>query len=175
MILMDDYQRRLTVADMNLVLEWSDVAPVLGEAGGREVGVQQLYQYLAEPDLFVGRDQSVDLVQAALQGAGGGPARTPGLQVTASWLSVEGGLGSNTEGQTTTLHPALSQYYTSLAATTLGDSEQLANLLFRDVSENCKLGPLLPYLVTFLRSGMKRFSNKAATSNDGNARQLLLY
>ena len=75
-MLMDYYQRRLTVADMNLVLEWSDVAPVLGEAGGREVGEQQLYQYLAEPDLFVGRDQSVDLVQAALQGAGGGPART---------------------------------------------------------------------------------------------------
>jgi hypothetical protein len=155
-------RQRLRVQDMNRALAWSGVAPVLGQGGGALEGVAhpaELFNYLPEAELFVEREGEVELVERALAGEGwlaGGRSR---LQVTASWLAVEGAVAPGAEPPAG-LSPALNQYYSALVSCILGDSEDLCCTVLRDIRTNPKLAPLLPYLVTFIQQGMKKHADK---------------
>lgn len=52
------------------------------------------------------------------------------------------------------------QYYSALVTHVLGDSDKLCTTILRDIRSNTKLAPLLPYLATFLRQGMKKYPDK---------------
>ena len=157
LLLKHSKKRKLSVRDMNRALAWCGVAPVLGQGGGGEVSPGQLFHYLPEGELFVERDSEVDLVEDAL-GPGWQGAPPPALEVTASWLAVEG--AALPGGEAVQLSPALAQYYSALVSCLLGDSEDLCSTILKDVRTNPKLAPLIPYLVTFIRQGMKRHPNK---------------
>ena len=149
-------RRRLSVKDMNRALGLMGVEPVLGQGGGGEVSSGQVFQHLPEGELFIERDGEVDLGEATMLPWHGEELK---LEVSPSWLAVEGAPPPGTEGATG-LSPALHQYYTALTSCVLGDSEDLATTILRDVRTNTKLAPLLPFLVTFIRTGMKRHSDK---------------
>ena len=151
-------KKKLTVADMNLALKWSDVEQVLGQGGGEEVATSQLYTYLPEGDIFVERDSEVDLVEQSISPNRVCTEQEVRLDVTASWLAVEGAAQPGAEPLTLT--PALVQYYTALVTHVLGDSDTLCTTILCDIRSNTKLAPLLPYLVTFIRQGMKKYPSK---------------
>ena len=151
-------KRKLGVADMNRALKWCSVDPVLGQGGGKEVSASQCFQHLPEGDIFVDRETEVQLVDEALSSGSNNQSEDQKLEVTASWLAVEGAVTPGTEGSG--LSPALIQYYTSLVSCVLGDSELLCSTILKDVRTNPKLAPLIPYLVTFIRQGLKRYPNK---------------
>ena len=147
-------KRKLTVDDMNLALKWSDVEQVVGQGGGREVAVSQLYTHIPELDMFVDTDTELDMVDTSLADTKPMVDQETRLNVTASWLHVEGG------GDTQQLTPHLQQYYNAVVTCVLGDSESLCSKMLRDVASNGKISPLLTYLITFARHIMKRFQNK---------------
>ena len=151
-------KRKLGVADMNRALKWCGVSPVLGQGCGTEVAASQCFQHLPEGDIFVDREVEVQLVEEALGTGSASLNEEQKLEVNASWLAVEGAVTPGTEGSG--LSPALIQYYTSLVSCLLGDSELLCSTILKDVRTNPKLAPLIPYLVTFIRQGLKRFPNK---------------
>jgi len=151
-------KRKLSVADMNLALKWSDVEQVVGQCGGEEVATSQLFTYLPEGDIFVDRDVEVDLVEQSTSPAGMYMEQEVRLDVTASWLSVEGAAQPGAEPLTLT--PALVQYYSLLMTSVTGDNDNLCTTILRDIRTNTKLAPLLPYLVTFIRQGMKKYPSK---------------
>ena len=149
-------RRRLTVKDVNHALACSGVPPVLGQGGGLEVSTTQAFTYLPEGDIFVEREGEVDLVEESL--GPGWLGEEQRMEVATSWLAVEGAVTPGTEAPA--LSPALVQYYNSLVTCVLGDSETLCSTILKDVSTNPKLSPLLPFLVTFIRQGMKRHPDK---------------
>ena len=152
-------KRKLGVADMNRALKWCGVSPVLGQGGGTEVAASQCFQHLPDGDIFVDREVEVQLVEESLgTGSSASLNEEQKLEVNASWLAVEGAVTPGTEGSG--LSPALIQYYTSLVSCILGDSELLCSTILKDVRTNPKLAPLIPYLVTFIRQGLKRYPNK---------------
>jgi len=151
-------KRKLSVADMNLALKWSDVEQVLGHGGGEEVAASQLYSYLPEGDIFVERDSEIDLVEQSISPTRVCMEQEVRLDVTASWLAVEGAAQPGAEPLTLT--PALVQYYSALVTHVLGDNDILCTTILRDIRSNTKLAPLLPYLVTFIRQGMKKYPDK---------------
>jgi len=151
-------KRKLTVSDMNLALKWSDVEQVLGQGGGQEVAASQLYTYLSEADVFVERDSELDLVEQSIS-SNICVEEEVRLDVGASWLAVEGAAQPGATDPVT-LTPALVQYYNALVSHVLGDSEPLCTTILCDIRSNTKLAPLLPYLVTFIRQGMKKYPNK---------------
>jgi len=151
-------KRKLTVSDMNLALKWSDVEQVLGQGGGQEVAASQLYTYLSEADVFVERDSELDLVEQSISSRICVEEEVR-LDVGASWLAVEGAAQPGATDPVT-LTPALVQYYNALVTHVLGDSEPLCTTILSDIRSNTKLAPILPYLVTFIRQGMKKYPNK---------------
>lgn len=150
-------RRKLTADDMNRALYWSNVEPVLGYCGGKEVSTSILYQYIPESEIFVARDWELDLVELSQEDSVNSSGEME-LDITASWLAVE---GSNSQ---TSLSPTLYQYYSAVVSHVLGDSESLCTTILQDIRTNKKIAPLLPYLVTFLRQGMKKFAEKPQLS-----------
>lgn len=86
---------------------------------------------------------------------------------SATWLSLEGKaadqscLGSSRtfddfphQGN---LSPALIQYYSAVTSATLGESETLVQMILDDLSCNPKISPLLPFLVSFVRTGIQKY------------------
>jgi len=151
-------KRKLSVADMNLALKWSDVEQVMGHSGGEEVATSQLFAYVPENEIFVDRDREVDLVELSLMPTQQNIEQEVRLEVTANWLHVEGAPQSGAEPLNLT--PALVQYYSALVTNVLGDSEPLCSTMLKDIRSNTKLSPLLPHLITFIRHGMNKYSNK---------------
>ena len=151
-------KRKLSVSDMNLALKWSDVEQVVGQGGGEEVAPSQLFTYLSEGDIFVDRDSELDLVEQSISPTRMCMEQEVRLDVSASWLAVEGAAQPGLEPLT--LSPALVQYYSALVTHVLGDSHKLCTTILRDIRTNTKLAPLLPYLVTFIRQGMKKYPDK---------------
>ena len=151
-------KRKLGVVDMNRALKWCGVGPVLGQGGGTEVAASQCFHHLPDGDIFVEREVEVQLVEEALGTGSASLNEEQKLEVNASWLAVEGAVTPGTESSG--LSPALIQYYTSLVSCILGDSELLCSTILKDVRTNPKLAPLIPYLVTFIRQGLKRYPNK---------------
>jgi len=151
-------KRKLSVADMNLALKWSDVEQVVGQCGGEEVATSQLFTYMPEGDIFVDRDVEIDLVENSTSPTNVYMEQEVRLDVTASWLSVEGAAQAGAEPLTLT--PALVQYYSALMTHVLGDNDKLCTTILNDIRINTKIAPLLPYIITFIRQGMKKYPSK---------------
>jgi len=154
-------RRRLNGEDVNRALKWADVEPVFGYNGGPEVTPGQMFQHLPEVDLFVERSTELDLADVISQAENDVEEN---ISVSGEWLSVEGVPPGEDGGPISlpqsSFTPALIQYYTALTTHLLGDSEQLCNVMLKDIRTNPKISPLLPFLVTFNRNSMQRHSLK---------------
>ena len=104
------------------------------------------------------RDSELNLVEQSIPPSRVCMDQEVRLDVSASWLTVEG--AAQPGADPLTLSPALMQYYSALVTHVLGGSDKLCTTILRDIRSNTKLAPLLPYLVTFLRQGMKKYPDK---------------
>ena len=100
--------------------------------------MSQLFTYLLGGDIFVERDSELDLVEQSISPTRVCMEQEVRLDVTASWLAVEGAAQPGAEPLT--LSSALVHYYSALVNHVLGDSDKLCTTILRDF----KLAPLPP-------------------------------
>jgi hypothetical protein len=98
--------------------------------------------------------------------------------ISASWLSIEGTLVQEGEElpQSGNLSPVLTQYYSAATSAILGDSDEvvkvrsldpmqsegmcdLMQMILDDIANNSKISSLLPFFVSFARTGMQKHSD----------------
>lgn len=72
--------------------------------------------------------------------------------------------------QAGSLSPALVQYYNATTAALLGDQGEAARFALEDVSTNPKISGLLPFYVSFIRTGIQKHSGQG-----GLLKRLLLF
>ena len=158
-------RRKLTTRDVNEALELYDADPVLGH----DVVEPSTYTMLKNNTehtenqniLYVPDEKLLDLRSYAL--APSPPIVGSESCIQASWLSVEGHYYPENEDskpidfpQQANVTPALMQYYSTIISVTLGDSETMMNTLTKDLEINTKIGTLLPFIVSFIRTGMQK-------------------
>ena len=174
-------KKKLTSQDMERALKWYDAPPTLGHQCN-----QTEQKYIQAPDanrpqetLFAPDEALVDLYDYSLsmdslQEEEHHDVAAAGLKCEASWVAVEGNSIDDLQGhdpnaiplskidypQPTDLSQPLLQYYTALVSVILSDSNhELRKTIVDDVQTNSKIGPIVPFLVTFIRNGMERNSD----------------
>jgi len=173
-ILKHSKRRRLTVQDLDTALDLYDADPVLGHKGHDSSSSCQGYHVMPDvskgsgneqPLLFVPEERLIELRPFALGQSPPVVASEP--DVKAAWLSLEGHYFPEGEEQKpvdfpkkANITPALANYYTEVTKIILGDSDQLFRMIIDDIRTNSKIGPLLPFLVCFIRTGMQRYCEK---------------
>ena len=158
-------RRKLTTKDVNEALELYDADPILGH----DVVEPSTYTMLKNNTehlenqniLYVPDEKLIDLRSYALAPSPPIVGTSPCIQ--ASWLSLEGHYYPENEEakaidfpQQANVTPALMQYYSTIISVTLGDSETMMNTLTKDLEVNTKIGTLLPFIVSFIRTGMQK-------------------
>jgi transcription initiation factor TFIID subunit 6 len=159
-------RRKLTAQDVNEALDLYDADPVLGHDATDPVSYTMLKdntstEYENLDILYVPDEKLVDLRSHALSQSPPVVAIEPSIQAT--WLSVEGHYCPENEEakpvdfpQQANVTPALMQYYSTIISVTLGDSEVMMNTITKDLEVNTNIGTLLPFIVSFIRTGMQK-------------------
>ena len=163
-ILRHSKRRKLTTQDVSEAFQLYDTDPVLGHDVGEPVAytlIKDSGDFESPNILYVPDEKLVDLRTYSV-------AQTPPIVATepciqATWLSVEGHYYPENEEakpvdfpQQANVTPALMQYYSTIISVTLGDSEAMVNTIIKDLEVNTKIGTLLPFIVSFIRTGMQK-------------------
>ncbi|CAG2104703.1 unnamed protein product [Medioppia subpectinata] len=74
------------------------------------------------------------------------------------WISVDSTV-TTSDGSGLDLSDEHKAYYHNVMKAILGTDEQLFIKMLRDLSSNCRLNPVLPYLLNFILNGIKRLSH----------------
>ena len=158
-------RRKLTTNDVNEAFKLYDTDPVFGHEVSEPVSYTMFKDSAADyqtPNiLYVPDETLLDLRSYSLSQSPPIVAKDPSIQAT--WLSVEGHYYPENEEakpvdfpQQANVTPALMQYYSTIISVTLGDSEAMMNTIIKDLAINTKIGTLLPFIVSFIRTGMQK-------------------
>ena len=159
-------RRKLTSQDVNEAFSLCDADPVLGHDVVEPLTYTMLkdntnLEYENPNILYVPNEKLVDLRTYALAQSPPVVAIDPSIQAT--WLTVEGHFCPENEEakpvdfpQQANVTPALMQYYSTIISVTLGDSECMMNTITKDLEVNTNIGTLLPFIVSFIRTGMQK-------------------
>eukprot|EP00095_Tigriopus_kingsejongensis_P010017 maker-scaffold1048_size67263-snap-gene-0.20 protein:Tk10017 transcript:maker-scaffold1048_size67263-snap-gene-0.20-mRNA-1 annotation:"hypothetical protein LOTGIDRAFT_118839" len=153
-------RKQLTSEDVNRALHWYNVQPVYGYESS--ASPTHNYHFVEEAEVFVEDDEHVSLQHLAIneQPLHLGPEPT----VTASWIAIEGVPLLDDEvssrgveyPQASHLSGPLKQYYQATTTAILGTSEQILKTLIDDIATNPKISPLLPFFISFIRTGIQK-------------------
>ena len=158
-------RRKLTTKDVNEALELYDAEPVLGHDVVEPATYTMLKNNTEHIEnqniLYVPDEKLLDLRSYAL--APSPPIVGTEPCIKASWLCVEGHYYPENEDakpidfpQQANVTPALMQYYSTIISVTLGDSQSMMDTLTKDLEINAKICTLLPFIVSFIRTGMQK-------------------
>ncbi|PIK62671.1 putative TAF6-like RNA polymerase II [Apostichopus japonicus] len=153
-------RKKLLVEDFNKALKWSDVEPIHGYGSHKNIQ----FKTLKEGNLFFVEEKEVDLTSTSLDLQV--PTTAGKCSVKASWLALEGtSKGSSSTGTTGVKHclsdlsDELQKYYQEVTKVILEKEAEGIKMVLNDLASNSKVSPLLPYLVSFIESGVKTVSH----------------
>ena len=167
-------KKKLTAQDMERALKWYDAPPTFGHQYNP---TEQ--NYVQAPDatrpqetLFAPEESVVDLYDYSLDTLlDEEQADDAGLSCEAAWVAVEGTAIDDHQQELTCsskvdyplpsdLSQPLLHYYTALVGVILSDSNHdIRKTMLEDVQSNSKIGPIIPFLVTFIGNGMQRHND----------------
>ena len=167
-------KKKLTAQDMERALKWYDAPPTFGHQYNP---TEQ--NYVQAPDatrpqetLFAPEESVVDLYDYSLDTLQDEEqADDAGLSCEAAWVAVEGTAIDDHQQelncsskvdypQPSDLSQPLLHYYTALVGVILSDSNHdIRKTMLEDVQSNSKIGPIIPFLVTFIGNGMQRHND----------------
>ena len=167
-------KKKLTAQDMERALKWYDAPPTFGHQYNP---TEQ--NYVQAPDatrpqetLFAPEESVVDLYDYSLDTLlDEEQADDTGLSCEAAWVAVEGTAIDDHQQELTCsskvdyplpsdLSQPLLHYYTALVGVILSDSNHdIRKTMLEDVQSNSKIGPIIPFLVTFIGNGMQRHND----------------
>lgn len=152
-------RKTLTVEDMNRAMRWYNVQPIYGYESTEDS--HSNFKYVEEADVFIEDDDQVTLDNLTVNHT---PLDlNPEPSVRASWIVIEGTPVSQKDPakaieypQNANLSAPLMQYYQATTAAILGDSESTLKKLLEDIKSNPKISPLLPFFISFIRTGIQK-------------------
>ncbi|TRY71984.1 hypothetical protein TCAL_03953 [Tigriopus californicus] len=155
-------RKTLTIEDMNRAMRWYNVQPIYGYESSEDS--QPNFKFVEEADVFVEDDEHVSLENLAMNNT---PLDlNPEPSVTATWIAIEGTPVSEEDPakgieypQNANLSGPLMQYYQATTAAILGTSEATLSTLLEDIKSNPKISPLLPFFISFIRTGIQKHAD----------------
>ncbi|KAK4310028.1 hypothetical protein Pmani_018383 [Petrolisthes manimaculis] len=154
-------RRRLTPDDVNRVLKWMDVPPVLGYQGSEAAE----WQMIPEVGVHIPHDPTVNLASTSLSGD---IFHQPGSPcVRGEWAFISGHTlvkseqGGEMVPAPLPLSPEHQQYYQRLFSVIVGPSNDLFKMMCEDVSKSPGMNSLVGPIVGGIMRGTQRAKHKS--------------